>query len=580
MKKTTICWIVAVAIAAAWPAPGAFGQDGVRLLPENTAGLLTINSVEKLYQTFGIEDLRAEYPKQFLEMKEEMVDEIGVDLFDLNAMRKFGLDPTKPVYVGFVGEPAPAILLLFPSSGDAASFIASLPTEEGNAFTKKAEAQGVVIYGNDEDEGAIYAKDSYIVMVLVDEDDTDVTAVEAAQGVLAASKKGTLDKSKDYKKALKKFPGKADFTFYMGPELYDEILERDDDELEQQGISSEETKELYDKWGLSGTTTYMTANLESKRLVVESFSWIDGNSEVLDWYRVSNDPTGFLGRVPSDPMLAMVGRVNFAQLWESLQMVDDVFESDSIPDFDESLDEASEDLGVDIEKDLISQFNGNFVLLISQIQMMGNDAVILAQVSRPQEFRNTLTAIVEEIDSSIEVNPSPDSGKPNPELLREKYKGLPYYTFRVPPMLEISFGVVEDHLVVASSRSRWQSIADGDGSFIERIGNDEIKAVLADRTGNAFYMDFQKIAANLQAWAPMLGQEHISEFIEVLNEMDNLVGVSRLEDGGFWQKVTFTGTRPEMWKRLMAACVENAPDKMDIETGDQDEDADDTEDEN
>jgi hypothetical protein len=91
-------------------------------------------------------------------------------------------------------------------------------------------------------------------------------------------------------------------------------------------------------------------------------------------------------------------------------------------------------------------------------------------------------------------------------------------------------------------------------------------------------MDFQKIAANLQAWAPMLGDENIYELIEMLNEMDSLVGVSRLEDDGFWQKMTFTGARPDIWKRLMAACVEAVPEELEIETDDQYED--DSDDEN
>ena len=572
MKKTIYCTVAVIVLAAFWPVGAAYGQDGLQLLPENTAGILTVYSIEKLYQTFGIEELRAEYPEEFMALKAEMIDELGVDLLDLKALREFGLDPGKPIHLAFVAEPSQAMLLLLPSTGDAASFIQSLPVEEGDEFTKKVKADGVEIHGDEEGEAAIYAKGSYVVMVLVDEEESDVPAIEVAKSVLAGAKKGTLARSKGYKKALDKIPGDADFTFYMGSGLYDQLLSLDEEELEEQGISALETKELYERWGLTGTTAVAKARLESKRLVVESFTWVDKDSELLDWYRVSNDPTGFLGRVPSDPMLAMVGRLNFAQMWESFQVFDEVIESDSIPDFDATLDEASEEIGIDIENDLIKQFDGNLVLLISQIQMMSNDAVILLQLSRPQEFQVTLTNLVEEIDESIDVNTSDQSGKPNPELLREEFQGIPHYTFLVPPMVEVCFGVVEDHLVVASSRMRFQSIVQGDGSFVERIGNDEIKTALAERSGNAFYMDFQKIAANLQAWAPMLGDEDIYEFIEVLNEMDDLVGVSRLESDGVWQKMTFTGTRPEIWKRLMAALIEQVPEDMDIDINDEPED--------
>jgi hypothetical protein len=577
--KTKICILLALVVAAApWAARLAYGQDGLQHLPANTQAVLTINSIEKLYGTFKVDELRAEYPDEFLLAKAEMIDELGVDLLDLKALREFGLDPGKPIYVGFVLDPAFATALLLPSVKDAREVVGMLLEEQGEqgaGFTKKTKAHGVDIYGKDDEEAAFFAKGSYIVVVITDEDEGGAPATEAAKNLLAATKKGNLAHSKKYKEVLDQIPGEADFTFYMGPEFYDKLLELEDKKgLEDQGVSEEEVEELYKRWGLSGLTAAAKARLESERLVVESRTWLDQDSEVLDWYRVTTNPTAFLARVPSDPMLAMVGRLNCGRIWESLQTFDEVVETDSIPDFDEALDDASEELGIDIDKALISQLNGNVALLVNNIQMMNNDAVILLQVERPQEFQETLKTLVEAIDESIDVNTSQNSGRPNPELVRDEYEGLPYYTFLLPPMVEVSFGVVEDHLVVASSRMRFQSIVKGSRGFSDEIGNDEISKALADPTGNVFYLDFQKIASNLQAWAPMLGEESF-EIVAVLNEMQDLVGVSRLEDNGcVWQKMTFTGAQPDMWKRLLAAGIERVPDELEKESGDDQEDED------
>jgi hypothetical protein len=568
MKRSIHCALAFAVAAVLWPAPAAHAQEGLQLLPADTPAILTLRSIEKLYRTFGVEEVRKEHPDQFLAMKEKMVDEIGVDLFDLAGLRAFGLDPEKPIYLGLIAEPSLAMALLLPTTGDAKSFIESLREMQGAEFTQSAQEKGVEIYGNEDETAAVYAKGSYVAAVLVDEDESDLPAIEAARHVIAAAQKGTMKDSKPYEKALKKIPGEADLAMYLGPGLYGRLLDLKDSGMEDEGVSAEEVKALYDKWGISDTWTIAKTTLESKRLVTESFTWINKDSEILGWYRVSTDPVAFLNRVPSDPMLAVVGRVNFAKVWESIRQFDDVMESDSIPDLEEKLDEASGDIGVDIVDDLIDQFNGNLVLLINQIQMMNTDAVILMQLSRPEEFQATMTSLVEEIDASIEVNPSEQSGKPNPELERDEYQGVPYYTFRVPPMVEVSFGVVEDHLVVASPQMRFQSIVQGDGSFIESIGNKEIRQTLDKKTGNAFYMDFQKIAANLQAWAPMLGDKDVYEWIDVLNGMKDLVSVSRLEDDGVRQKITFTGARPDMWKRLLAAWVEKASEHIDIEKGD------------
>ena len=571
--KSKICIIMVVALAASLLTTTAtIAGNGLELLPIDAQGVLTIASIEKLYKTFGLEELRAEYPEQFQEMREEMLDDLGVDLLDLNALREFGLEPGKPIHMGIVVDPEFAMAVVLPAAGDAASFVKAILEQDEAEFSQKVKAHGVEIYGDDDDGAALFAKDGFAVLVFTDEDETGVSALEAAQNLLAALEKGTMAQSKDYKKALKKIPGDGDFTIYMGPKFYDKMMDlQHDEELEEQGVSVEEVKELYEEWGISGITAVVEAVLESDRLVVESYSWMNKDSEILDRYRVTNDPTKFLEGVPSDPMLALVSRVNFQKIWESINEIDDVIESDSIPDFDDALDDASEEIGVDIEKALISQFNGNLALIISQVQMMNSDAVLLAQVTRPEEFRATLIEAVEALDEAFEVNPSEDSGQPNPELERAEFEGVPYYVYKVPPMLEVCFGVIKDHLVVTTSRVRFQSIVSGGPGFADNIGNAEISKALAERTGNVFYLDFQKLARDLQAWAPMLGEESF-EMVELLMNMKDLVSVSRMDkDGGVWQKMTLTGAKPDVWKRLLAAGIEEIPEDVEIEIDDDDQ---------
>jgi hypothetical protein len=471
----------------------------------------------------------------------------------------------------FVVEPSFAVAVLIPGDENAMSFIRAALEEEGTEFPRKAETHGIEIFGDGEEELAYYVKGGYLVLVMTDHEEGGGPALEAAEQMIASSRKRTMAKSKQYQNAMKKIRKDADFTFYMGPEFYDRLIElSQSEELEEQGLSAEETKELYDEWGLSGATVVAGAKLDSDRLVVESYSWMPEDSDALGWYNVSTDPTSFLQRVPSKPMLASISRVNFAEVWESLKDFDDVVESDSIPDFDDTLDETSEEFGIDIEKDLIEQLNGNCAFLVNGVQMMNTDAVILLQVTRPQEFAETMTELVEAIDEMITVNPSKDSGTPNPELLREEFEGVPYYVYMVPPMVEVCFGVVEDHLVVTSSRLRFQSIVKGKRSFIDDINNDAVRSALDNPKGSVFYLDFQKIARELEGWAPMMGEGAL-ELVAVLQEMDQLVFVNLMEKKGeSRQTMTFTGAKPDMWKRLLAACVEEFDEDVDADDEDDD----------
>jgi hypothetical protein len=570
-RGAVICVVAALWITGTVYAGAAHAQKGLELLPADTGGVLTVTSLEKLYETLGIDALRAEYPDEFLEIKAEMIDDIGVDLFDLSALRNFGLDPGTPIHVGFVVEPSFAVAVLIPGDENAMSFIRAALEEEGTEFPRKAETHGIEIFGDGEEELAYYVKGGYLVLVMTDHEEGGGPALEAAEQMIASSRKRTMAKSKQYQNAMKKIRKDADFTFYMGPEFYDRLIElSQSEELEEQGLSAEETKELYDEWGLSGATVVAGAKLDSDRLVVESYSWMPEDSDALGWYNVSTDPTSFLQRVPSKPMLASISRVNFAEVWESLKDFDDVVESDSIPDFDDTLDETSEEFGIDIEKDLIEQLNGNCAFLVNGVQMMNTDAVILLQVTRPQEFAETMTELVEAIDEMITVNPSKDSGTPNPELLREEFEGVPYYVYMVPPMVEVCFGVVEDHLVVTSSRLRFQSIVKGKRSFIDDINNDAVRSALDNPKGSVFYLDFQKIARELEGWAPMMGEGAL-ELVAVLQEMDQLVFVNLMEKKGeSRQTMTFTGAKPDMWKRLLAACVEEFDEDVDADDEDDD----------
>jgi len=566
-----IIWIAVICLAASlWTAPAALADKGLELLPADTEAVLTFASIEHLYKTFGMAELRDEFPDDFAEFKREMTEEGGFDFLDLAGLREFGLDPAKPIHVGFVMVPSFAVAIVVPSAGDAGALVGSV-LEMGDAdFNKKVERDGVEIYGHQEEEVAIFAKGSSVVMVWSDPDEDGGPALEAAKRLLASLKEGTIAKSKAYKKAAKKFSAGADVTFYMGPNFYDKYMEMEhSDELDEQGISSEETRELYEKWGLSGTMVSASAKFDSDRLTVDSYSWIDKESDFLDWYEVTTDPTAFLTKVPSQPMLAAVTRLNFAEIWESLEEFDDVVESDSIPDFDETLGDASEEIGVDIETELIEQFNGNVVFIVNSVQMMNIDALILLQLTKPEEFATTMTALVEEIDESIDVNSSEDSEVPDPELIRGEYEGIPYYTFMVPPMVEVSFGVVDDHLVIASSQLRFQAVINGGKNFIDDIGNADVKKALKDPQGSVFYMDFQKLATDLEAWGPMLGEE-APEMVSLIRELSELVSVGYFDDdGSVRQTMTFTGSKPDVWKRLLAAAIESeSDDDTDIQQGD------------
>jgi hypothetical protein len=524
----------------------------------------------------GIDELRSEYPEAFEEITLEIVDEFGVDLLDPSALREFGLDPGAPIHIGAIGDPTPAIFVLLPAEKDAEAFLANALKRDADAYPLKSKKAGTDVYSDAEQEMAFFTRGSYIVLILTGDEDDDVPALEAAQRFLELSDKKNLSGSKDYKNAMKKVTGDADMTFYVGPELYKEMIDlSDDDDLPDHQIEPDELIDLYERWGMLNTTAAGKMTLGTDRITAEAYSWLQKDSDIREWYQIQNDPTAFLNRLPSDPMLIALGRTNVSAIWNSIDDFYEVVDDDDFPQLDDEIEELDEDFGLDLENNLIKKLDGNFGLLLNGVDFTGVDAVMLLQVSDPKTFGSTLTELVEEIDESITIRDTSDPNAPQTELMREEFKGVPYYRLVKPPNLDLSFGVIEDHFIVSPSVTRFQSIVTGDGSFLDKIGNEDVRKALKDRTGGVFYVDFDAVADNLEQMAPLFGPDAF-EIVELLRELDELVSTSSFDGDGIFQKTTITSSKPGIWKRLIALALEDyekdlaAPEEDDPEDDEED----------
>ncbi len=426
-----------------------------------------------------------------------------------------------------------------------------------------------------------YHDKSFLAIVaLVEEDDvtreTPESALASAKEFRKQAKKKSLKKSDKYQELSKKFETRGDIQVYLGSELNEEMMGwGDDEDMDEYGLTEEEMVELYERWGLLNSATLVEASFGPDRIDAAGYTWFGKKSVVHDWYKTTGDPPAFLGRVPSDPMLLMLYRMNSAALYKSIKEFMAMTETESKPSFDEQMDDADEDFGMDIETALIDQINGNIAIMINQVQFMGADAVVLLQVADPDVFYDTVDGIAGWIKLSLELDKAKqdDQGQqPSAELTEEQFGEVDYYKVMMPPGIELCFGLVEDHLVVTTSVLRFEAIVTGGEGFVKTIGNEQITAAADDPTGGVFYISFDALVRDLSMMAPMLGIKD-GEILEILGNLKELTSVSRMDDEGMWSNTTLTSVRPDVWKRMCAWILEEAAEENAKESvPDQDDD--------
>ena len=526
--------LAALALALALAAPTR-GAEVLDLMPADVQGAVVVSSLERVFAVFEIAAIRAEHPEAFSEFSAELMEQTGYDPADLDAWRRAGFDVARPFAFGVAEGDETYTVLLLPGGREALATLRRIMTAEGEE--RVSEHRGVEIR-TVEDVAALLAHKDYVAVVAAQKG----SAVAAAERYLDQIEPRRLTADDRYRRVARGLDGKADVRAYIGPELYRAVFSHGKpDDIAALGLSEEETEALYKEWGLDDASGVFSATFTPTGVSGRGVGWIRPDSPFFEWYRVDADPTAFLRRTPAQPWLVNMGRINLGRAWRVLREAIPEPPADTIPSVEERLAEMSEELGIDVERELIEQIDGNVVLLVSRAAPMGADAALLVQVSDPDRFRQTLSRVIAETTEK--------SGDENSGVVQDEVAGVSYYRSLLPAVGELCMGVIDDHFVVTLSSERFRAIAQGGEGFAATLGDKRLQSAADDRTANAFYLDFQNLLRDLEMLAPMLGND--DDFLPVLRELSHFVAVSRIGDGKTSSEFELTTTTPGFWRRLL-----------------------------
>ncbi|MDH3196749.1 MAG: DUF3352 domain-containing protein [Candidatus Krumholzibacteria bacterium] len=541
--STVVLGALALALVLSAPARAAEVFD---LMPAEVQGAVVVTSLERLFDVFDIAAIRAENPGAFSEFSADLLEQTGYDPADLDGWRRAGFDVGRPFAFGMAGkEDLTYTVLLLPGGREALDTLRRIMVAEGEE--RVTEHRGVEIR-TVEDVAAVLAHKDYVAVVAADEG----SAVSAAEHYLDQLDRRRLTADDRYRRVAGGLDRKADVGAYVGPELYRAVFSHGEpDELAAFGMSVEETEALYKEWGLDDASGVFSATFTATGVSGRGAGWIRPDSPLFEWYRLDADPTAFLRRTPADPWLANLGRINLGRAWRVLREAIPEPPADSLPSLDERLEQMSETLKIDVERELIEQIDGNVLVLINRAAPMEADAALLVQVSDPARFRQTLAHIVAESSDGEEGEPS--------SIVEDQVAGVSYYRSLLPVVGELCMGVIDDHFVLTLSRERFRAIAEGERGFAATLGNKSLQSAADDPTGTAFYLDFQGMLRDLEALAPMLGGD--DEMLALARELSHLVVVSRIGDGKTSSEFELVATNAGFWRRLLERfAVEEEPE--------------------
>lgn len=548
---------VALIVCTSFVSPAPAAADGLGLLPENAQGVLTIANLETLYSKLGIDALREERPDDVRLLSEELVETVGVDLLDPAAMKAEGFRVDRPFHIGVLDDP-PAVVVLIPGEDRALDWVRARMELLGVRFAREEKVKGATVDVGESDEVACFEHKGYVCVVVTDKAQKGGSALATATAIVDGGR--SVAALEPYRDTMGRLPGDADATIYMGPGFRSLMSSWNSSrqDLSEYGLTEDDMQSWERELGLAGLASAVSVRIAPDRFTVDGFSLLPGDSPAREWMVVDTDPVSFLKRTPSDPWLATISRVNAGAVWDALAPLIDR-KGDEGETFREGLDKVKTETGLDLENDIIRQLDGNLGMLVSRVAFVGTDIVLLAQVRDPARFADTLDRVSALIEEDIEKKrrENPDAGGSQAQLREDVIGGIPVHCLAVNPSAEFCYGMIDDHLVVASMPSRIGEISAGGSSFVETIGNADVRDALLDPRAGAFYIDFRSLSRDAQAILPMLGPRGVA-VSQLLAELAELTMTSRIDDDGIVQKTTLSSTRPGVWKYLFGLLMDEA----------------------
>ncbi len=512
-------------------------MKATEIIPADAAMVFTIANPESLYHHLHLGKILPQTGA---------ADEDWGTLLDLDSLRTMGLDPLKPITVAVLElDPVRLAVVLEGDGPKLGNSLSTMLAREGRPLSLLDTRQEVEIRGDDEGAMAFFTSERFLVVGASSEPDS-VEAISIAHQLLLVTPDQSLGRSKEYRDTRAKLPAGGDVLFYGRLDPRSQLAAAKA-EMEAEGDIDPEVLALLDKLYVIAEDVGGTAGslrFAPTGLVMDSYSQLQSGSDLLAFMTPSSGSGAFHQRVPGQPRFMYGFNFGAQATWAWLRP--NVFDevdgaAEWLANAEQSL---RQDMGIELEADLIRQFSGEMMLLVDQLAMVGSDIVLYLRVDRPGDFQVTLEKLL------AYAGEQSDPGRL--QFHTDAVGGVPFHKITMVPFAEVCCGLVDDYLVITSTRARFAGIVEGDRSFVDALAYDRLAEAFGQDPSSIFYLDLELVGQLLGLFggfipAQQQGGPQMAQFVLQSLQLEHCLGTSYPEKDGMRSTFRIESGRSDFW---------------------------------
>jgi len=524
------------------PRPADVG-GGADLIPADAGVVFSIENPERLYTRIHMDRLLA-----ISEGSEGLPAYLNLD-----SLRAMGLDPTSPVFMTLLTKDPATFLIALPGDGAAMSrSLQEVLAREGLTVSTVATHAGVELRKAEEAPIVFFDKTSHLVLAASSKPDS-VSAQSVAERILDMSPAASLARTSDFREISAKLPADRDIFFYADVNPKEEVDKVKAEMAGQEGVSPAWFQLMDALAGLSEGVKGVGGGFSfvPNGIAGESFVLVEANSTAMTFMRPSMTSDPFSNRVPGTPRVIMGGNMDGQAMWSWARstLIDAI--EDASTEYEKAEAGIKEELGIELEREIITQIMGSGMLVINHVGMVGSDVVLYFQIARPADFAETVTKLVDLAKAKAPAEQGQVTFEEDDEA------GTAFHRITLMPFAEICAGVVDDHFVLTTTRARFADIVNGQTGLADGVDCPPLAEALSGTPGSLFYFDLHLITDLLQMFAGFMpqggqggGPQMVDAALDSL-QLSHILGVSNIEKDGYRSTMTIESGRDDFWNELI-----------------------------
>lgn len=539
----------------------------VSSIPAEASMLCMAPSVSELFKTLNLTDKEIfGFPLE--ETVEEMTDEIGVNLFDIEELKKMGIDTEKEIGFystdfQFSDNPKFSMTLFLPCSKDV-SLVDTLINKLKEEDIKVTEKENYKLLTDSYDDfaAAIAKVGNYYFITF----GTGAERVEKEINLTLTGKE-KLGSTENYTSAIKGLKKNGSLFCYINMSTLADAYKDFMTTLSSSRYSSFPTTVNYEKLK-SLFTTYkgfaLWVDVTEKDFVITSAGQLDLTTKMASYFK-SNTIACPIYNITKKPVLA------FSAAFDYTPYIKDYLEIYGVTDsmVDDALTEVAEELGIDLKKTVYNNLGEHFGLAVYDAQTINvgtYNALISIQLKDEALGNELRKGVAKKINEQFKEMGGLSQMASVEEVTIE---GVPTTKVFFPMAGKLFIGIHNKTLLVSSERSLYKEAITGSNKtgFIKDMKDENLKAAFSQESNSVFYLDINDVCTIVNNFSSTIAMtmstfdpqgasgidKTITKVTEAVKKIQYTVGYSQLSKDMFTSEAR---VQTSFEKPFLEGCVD------------------------